>query len=248
MELEFYDYLDLITGSNVHTLIAGCTGSGKSVLLNGVILNILTIDGAGMYLIDPKGVELVQYKDSVHTVAYAYTNDQIIRVIHSACEEMDRRFADMRRKGLRKTDKPPRFVIIDELAQFSRSVNPELAQANKDLARLVTLGRASGIFLIGCTQRPTNDVITPILKVNCDCKIALSVSTPQESRNIIQVADAYELPWHGFCLIRHPSYKGVRKEPVEFYSDETIDAFVRASGLRKPKQTSQGFLSRLFRG
>lgn len=233
MELEFYDYLDLITGSNVHTLIAGCTGSGKSVLLNGVILNILTIDGAGLYLIDPKGTELMQYEDSVHTVAYGCSNEEILRVIHSATEEMDRRFADMRARRLRKTDKPPRFVIIDELAQFSRSTNPELAEANRDLNRLLTLGRASGIFTIACTQRPTNDVISPLIKVNCDCKIALRTSTPQESRNIIQVADAYELPWHGYCLIRHPSFRDVKQAPVELYSDETIDEAVRFCGLRQ---------------
>lgn len=244
MELDFYDYLDLITGSNVHTLIAGCTGSGKSVLLNGVLLNILTIDGAGLYLIDPKGVELVQYKDSVHTVAYAYTDDEIISVIHSACEEMDRRFANMRRKGLRKTDLPPRFVVIDELAQFSKRVNPRLAKANEDLSRIATLGRASGIFLIGCTQRPTNDVITPLLKVNCDCKIALRTSTKQESRNIIQTDDANYLPKYGFCVIAHPDFVGLQKAPVRLYENETIDAFVASCGLRKPKS----FLQRLFGG
>lgn len=241
MKLDFYDYMDLICDSDVHTLIAGCTGSGKSVLLNGVILNILTIDGAGLYLIDPKGVELIQYRDSVHTVAYAYTDEEIISVIHSATEEMDRRFKDMRRKGLRRTDLPPRFVIIDELAQFSKKVNPKLAKANEDLSRIATLGRASGIFLIGCTQRPTNDVITPLLKINCDCKIALRTDSEQESRNIIKVSDAHYLPRHGFCYIAHPNFMGIRKEPVEYYSDNTIYDFVKSCGIRK-----RGILRRLL--
>ena len=244
MELDFYNYLDKITGENVHTLIAGCMGSGKSVLLNGVILNILTIDGAGLYLIDPKRVELVQYKNSVHTCAYASEPEEIISVIHSATVEMDRRFKDMQKRGLRKTDLPPRYVIIDELAQFSKRIDPRLAQANEDLARIATLGRASKIFIIACTQRPTNDVITPVIKTNCDCKIALRTASDQESRNIIQVSDAHYLPRHGFCLITHPDFVGVQKAPVRLYEDETIDAFVASCGLRKRKS----FLSRLFGG
>lgn len=233
MELDFYNYLDLITGSNLHTLIAGCTGSGKSVLLNGVVMNILTIDGAGLYLIDPKGTELMQYEDSVHTCAYACSNKEILEVIHSATCEMDRRFADMRARRLRKTDKPPRFVIIDELAQFSRSTNPELAEANRDLNRLLTLGRASNIFMIACTQRPTNDVISPLIKVNCDCKIALRTSDAQESRNIIQIPDACKLPKVGYCLIRHPDFMDVQRAPVRLYDDKTIDAFIASCGLRQ---------------
>ena len=246
MELEFYDYLDKITGENVHTLIAGCMGSGKSNLLHWVILNILTIDGSGLYLIDPKRVELVQYKNSVHTCAYACETEDIISVIHSAAEEMDRRFKDMQRRGLRKSDKPPRYIIIDELAQFSKRIDPRLAKANEDLARIATLGRASKVFIIACTQRPTNDVITPVIKTNCDCKIALRTSSDQESRNIIQVSDAHYLPRHGFCLITHPDYMGVQRAPVDLCTDETIDAFVASCGLRRQKQKS--FLQRLFGG
>ena len=242
--MEFFEYMPLMTKENVHTLIAGCMGSGKSVLLNGVICYIHTIEGSGLYLIDPKRVELVQYKDSDHTVAYASEPDEIISVIHSACEEMDRRFLDMQKRGLRKTDKPPRYVIIDELAQFSKRIDPRLAKANEDLARIATLGRASKIFIIACTQRPTNDVITPVIKTNCDCKIALRTASDQESRNIIQVSDAHYLPRWGQCIITHPNIIGSVVAPVRFYDDEEIEDFIYPFG--HSKSGKRGFLQRLF--
>ena len=256
--MQFYDYMSLICEGNVHTLIAGCTGSGKSVLLNGVILYIHTIEGAGLYLIDPKRVELSQYKDSDHTVMYGDTDESILSVLASVSAEMDRRFKDMQRRGLRKTDLPPRYIIIDELALFNHKINPKLAEGNEFLSRIATLGRASNMFLIACTQRPTNDVITPLFKINCDCKVALRTSTDQESRNIIQVNDAHYLPRWGECLITHPDIVGIARAPVRLYKDEKIEAFVYPNGHRinrlqvsnissqdvKPKS----FLQRLFGG
>ena len=252
--MQFYDYMSMITERNVHTLIAGCVGSGKSVLLNGVILYIHTIEGAGMYLIDPKRVELSQYRDSDHTVMYADTTESILSALASANAEMDRRFEDMQRRGLRTTDLPPRYIIIDELAQFNRRVNPKLAEGNELLSRITTLGRASKIFVIACTQRPTNDVITPLVKINCDCKIALRTSTDQESRNIIQTADAHYLPRWGKCLITHPDLVGFAEAPVRLYEDEEIEAFVYPNGHRANRlqvsntrpQKPKSFLQRLF--
>ena len=230
MELEFYDYMPLITQGDCHTLIAGVVGSGKSVLLNGIILHSMTIDGSGLYLIDPKRVELSMYRSSVHCASYGDTDETIIQTLKFAQAEMHRRFADMQKRGLRKTDLPPRYVVIDELAMLSTKINKELAKVtNPILSDICVLGRASKIFLVACTQRPTQDVITPLIKVNCDCRIALRMTNEYQSRNIIDVGDAHYLPRYGYCYMAHPDFIGVEKKPVRLYPDSVIEQAVEAS-------------------
>ena len=126
MELEFYDYLPKITQGDCHTLIAGVVGSGKSVMLNGIVLHTMTIVGSGLYLIDPKRTELSMYRSSAHCVAYGDTDETIISTLKLAQAEMHRRFAEMQREGLRKTKRPPCYVVIDELAMLSTKINKDL--------------------------------------------------------------------------------------------------------------------------
>ena len=229
MELNFYDYLPMITQGGYHVLIAGCTGSGKSVMLNGLILHTLTIPGSGLYLIDPKRVELSCYQPSSHCISYGDTYETIEDTLKKAVAEMKFRFSEMKFLGIRKTFREPRYIIIDELAQFSHKVNKEYAKLNPLLSELATLGRAANMFLIACTQRPTNDTITPLFKINCDCKIALRCATEQESRNIIEISDARYLPKHGQCIIRHPDLLEPMIYPVDYYEDAFIENFARTT-------------------
>lgn len=243
-ELEFFDYMEKITKGDCHTLIAGVVGSGKSVLLNGVILHTMTIPGSSLYLIDPKRVELHMYRNSTHCAGYGDTPENIVRVLSDARDEMRRRFAEMQRQGLRKTNRPPCYVIIDELAMLSAKINKDLAKiTNPILSDICVLGRASKVFLVACTQRPTQDVITPLIKVNCDCRIALRVTNEYQSRNIIDIGDAHQLPRYGFCYMAHPDYMKVVKLPVKLYSDEEIARAINASA--RP-QRRRGFLERIF--
>lgn len=225
--MEFNTYLDLIVNDNKHVLIAGCTGSGKSVFLNNVLCYILTIDGSGLILIDPKKVELAPYRNSNHTIMYGDDEETIAHALQYAVGIMDARFSAMQRQGIRKSTEAPIYIIIDELAQFSRTVNPELAKNNTLLSKLATLGRAANVFLIACTQRPTNDVITPLYKINCDCKVALRTSTKQESRNIIDISDAYDLPDVGYAIIRHPKHRDPFQVPVDYHTDKEIEEYIR---------------------
>lgn len=252
--MEFFDYMPLICESDRNTLIAGPVGSGKSVLLNSVIMYIHTIEGAGMYLIDPKGTELSQYEDSDHTVFYSDDASSAYEAISMAEAEMERRFKDMKARRLRHTDLPPRFIIIDELAQFNKRVDPDYDPCNPKLAKIATKGRASGVYIIACTQRLTNDVITPLIKVNCDCKIALRTATEQESRNVLGVKDAHYLPKNGYCIMSHPNFMDCVKAPVRYFSDEEIEAFVYPNGHRANRlqvsntrpQKPKSFLQRLL--
>lgn len=232
--MEFHTYLDLIAKDNKHTLIAGCTGSGKSVFLNDVLCYILTIDGSGLILIDPKKVELAPYRNSCHTIMYGDDEETIKAALTYAVNVMDARFSAMQKQGIRKSTEAPIYIVIDELAQFSRTVNPELATNNTLLSKLATLGRAANVFLIACTQRPTNDVITPLYKINCDCKVALRTGTKQESRNIIDIDDAYSLPEVGYAIIRHPKHRDPIQVPVDYHTDKEIEDFIRPSLRKEP--------------
>ena len=247
MDIEFYDYMPKITQGDCHTLIAGVVGSGKSVMLNGIILHTMTIAGSGLYLIDPKRVELSMYRSSAHCVAYGDTDATIVSTLRMAQAEMHNRFADMQRRGLRKTDKPPMYVVIDELAMLSTKINKELAKVtNPILSDICVLGRASKVFLIACTQRPTQDVITPLIKVNCDCRIALRVTNEYQSRNIIDVGDAHYLPRYGYCYMAHPDFMEVEKLPVRLYPDEVIQQAVFASRRQPQRQQKKSLLQRIF--
>ena len=232
--MNFYSYMDLIVKDNKHILIAGCTGSGKSVLLNHLLCYILTIDYSGLILIDPKKVELAPYRNSNHTIMYGDDAATIKQALTYAVQLMNARYTRMQSEGIRKSNEAPIYVIIDELAQFSRTVNPELATNNSLLSQLATLGRAANIFLIACTQRPTNDVITPLYKINCDCKIALRTSTEQESRNIIDISDAAHLPDVGNAIIRHPKHREPFTVPVDFHTDKEIRDFIAPTIINTP--------------
>lgn len=242
MELEFCEYIYTITEGDHHTLIAGCTGSGKSVLLNGIVLNILTIPGSELYLIDPKGVELEAYRRSSHAICYADNAEDTFILLQKAVAEMRSRFKEMKSQGLRKSPRNRQYIIIDELAQFSPKVDKSYKEANELLSQISTLGRAANIFIIACTQRPTQDVITPLVKINFDCKIALRTATKRESINIIDRPDANFLPEHGKCIMVHPAYVEPHIHTVDFFSNSTIDQAI--DDTRRPVKRS--FFSRIL--
>lgn len=179
-----------------HTLIAGATGSGKSVLVNSLIYTALfdSPNKTQFILIDPKRVELIDYKLLPHTIAYSSEPADISRTITNAVKLMNRRYADMQKRHIKHYDGSDIYIIVDEFADLMTTQKRETLPA---LCRIAQLGRAAGIHLILATQRPTRDIINGQIKVNIDSRVALRCPTKQDSRNIINTGGAELLPRYG---------------------------------------------------
>lgn len=179
-----------------HLLIAGTTGSGKSVIINNIIYTLLykSPKEVKLILIDPKKVELVQYKELPHTLAYASEQADIINTIKNTVALMEQRYKTMQKQGIKKSKEANIYIIIDEYADL-------ITTSKKDteclICRLAQLGRAARVHLIIATQRPTRDIITGQVKINIDSRLALRVPTAQDSRNIINIKGAENLAKYG---------------------------------------------------
>ena len=199
-----------------HLLIAGATGSGKSVCINNIIVSILyklSPEKVKLLMIDPKRVELNIYNGIPHLLIPIITDaSQAIKVLNWSISEMEKRFKIFAEAGVRNlegyneyvrninndTETLPYIVIvIDELADLMLS-SP--VKAEESLCRLAQMTRATGIHLIIATQRPSVDIITGSIKVNFPSRIAFAVSTQVDSRTILDVNGAEKLLGNGDML------------------------------------------------
>ena len=199
-----------------HLLIAGATGSGKSVCINNVILSILyklSPETVKFLMIDPKRVELNIYNGIPHLLIPIITDaSQAIKVLNWSISEMEKRFKIFAEAGVRNLDGyneyvkninndteplPYIIIVIDELADLMLS-SP--VKAEESLCRLAQMTRATGIHLIIATQRPSVDIITGSIKVNFPSRIAFAVSTQVDSRTILDVNGAEKLLGNGDML------------------------------------------------
>ena len=177
-----------------HLLIAGATGSGKSVALNGIIHSVLMTHSpfsAQFVLIDPKKVELVQYSRLPHTARYASEHPDIVRALQWALDETDRRFSEMQRFGVKEYDGPDLYVVIDELADLMVSIKKETLPL---LQRLAQIGRAARVHVIACTQNVLAVTIPTVLKCNFSTIIGLRTCNAQQSRFLISAPGCEMLP------------------------------------------------------
>ena len=177
-----------------HLLIAGATGSGKSVALNGIIHSLLMTQfpfDCQFVLIDPKKVELVQYRDVPHTVQYASEHPDIIHALQWAVEETDRRFSIMQRSGIKEYDGGHLYVVIDELADLMVSLKKETLPL---LQRLAQVGRAARVHVIACTQNVLAVTIPTTLKCNFSTILGLRTANKQQSRFLISEGGCEMLP------------------------------------------------------
>ena len=177
-----------------HTLIAGATGSGKSVLLNSIIYTLIQKNTDKMLLIDPKRVELIQYAGLPQTLGYASEPQTIVNWLNYALWLMEERYKAMQRARVKTYSGEAIYIIIDEFADL---MTTNRKQTLPTLCRLAQLGRAAKIHLILATQRPTRDIVNGQIKVNIDSRVALRCPTAQDSRNIIGVKGAETLPKTG---------------------------------------------------
>ena len=186
-------YADML--NQIHILIAGSTGSGKSTVVNGMIHAALRNSPAqvGLILIDPKGCELGEYAALPHVIDYANRPQDIPRALRGAVDLMNCRLADMKRRRLREYDGSHVYVIIDELMPIM--TRPDIKKAcYSPLLDLLALARAAHIHVVACTQSPVAAVIPTPLKCNFDARLALRTVSAQDSRNIIGAKGCELLP------------------------------------------------------
>ena len=199
-----------------HLLIAGATGSGKSVCINAIITSLLykaTPDEVRLILIDPKVVELGNYNGIPHMLIPVVTDPKkAAAALNWAVNEMNQRYKRFSEEGVKEIDSynelmranqepekamPKVVIIIDELADLMMAAS---SQVEESICRLAQLARAAGMHLIVATQRPSVDIVTGLIKANIPSRIAFSVSSGVDSRTILDVNGAEKLLGKGDML------------------------------------------------
>ena len=220
-----------------HLLIAGATGSGKSVCINSMITSLLMSnrpDRLRMLMVDPKRVELTPFNGIPHLLAPVIVDtDEVLRVLGGLIREMFSRYRMMEKTGVRNIDEynrkakqpmPYVVLVIDELADLMMAAGYEVEQS---LVRLAQLGRATGIHLILCTQRPSVNVVTGLLKANIPARIAFAVASQVDSRVILDGAGADKLLGKGDMLFLSAQSPRPRRIQGTYVSDPEIEEVIR---------------------
>lgn len=235
-----------------HMLVAGSTGSGKSVCINNIITSILMRakpDEVKMILVDPKKVELNCYEGVPHLMRPVVTDPKKAAVaLQKVCDIMDERYDMFANSGTRniasyneyveknKSRKPELeklpfiLVIIDELADLMMVASKEVESA---IMRITQLARAAGIHLIVATQRPSTDVVTGLIKSNIPTRISFMVSSQIDSRTILDMGGAEKLLGKGDMLFLPPGEATPIRIQGSFVSDDEINRvvdFVKSQG------------------
>ncbi len=224
-----------------HLLVAGTTGSGKSVCINSIIMSILyhaKPEEVKLLLIDPKKVEFKIYRDIPHLCCRIISDPKkAAGALNSAVNEMEKRFSLIEEVGVRNIagyneatkndpDKPfmPRMVIIiDEFADLMMTAKDEVETA---VVRIAQKARAAGIHLIVGTQRPSVDVITGLIKANIPSRIAFTVMSGVDSRTILDTVGAEKLCGRGDMLYAPVGAQKPQRVQGAFVSDEEVETVV----------------------
>ncbi|MCL4534260.1 MAG: DNA translocase FtsK [Bacteroidetes bacterium] len=231
-----------------HLLIAGSTGSGKSVCINAILTCLLmqaTPDDLRLLLVDPKRVELTGYNDVPHLLRRVVVDsDRVVGVLAWLVHEMDERLkkfeitgsrniSEYNRRNQQKNQPPMPYIvlIIDELADLMALAADEV---EKMLCRLAQLARATGIHLVVATQRPSVDVVTGLIKVNFPTRISFAMTTQVDSRTILDISGAEKLLGRGDMLFMPTDAARPIRIQGCFVSDKEIERvtrFWKAQGL-----------------
>jgi len=221
-----------------HVLVAGTTGSGKSVLINSFITSLLfrtSPNELKLIIVDPKRVELSDYNDIPHLLTPIIVDvEKILAALRWAITEMDRRYKLFSQAQVRNIAGynelsgfqalPYIVIIVDELADLMSFAPVEVEDA---IIRLAQMARATGVHLVLATQRPSVDVITGLIKANIPCRIAFNVSSMVDSRVILDQPGAEKLLGQGDMLYLPPDVsKPIRIQGV-FTSDSEIQSLIK---------------------
>jgi hypothetical protein len=219
-----------------HLLVAGATGSGKSVCLNTIVSCLIMEKSPSelrLLLVDPKRVELTPYNGIPHLLTpVVVETDKVVPLFKALIVEMFKRYRHMEQLGVRNiasynaksTEKMPYLVlVVDELADLMMTASVEVEQT---LCRLAQLGRATGIHLIIATQRPSVDVLTGLIKANFPSRIAFGVTSHIDSRTILDSAGAEKLLGRGDMLYQPIDASRPGRVQGVFISDDEISNLV----------------------
>ncbi|RUT29772.1 DNA translocase FtsK [Paenibacillus zeisoli] len=223
-----------------HLLVAGATGSGKSVCINGIITSILykaKPDEVKFLMVDPKMVELNMYNGIPHLLAPVVTDPRRASLaLKKIVVEMEKRYEMFSKSGARNVEGynnmmkenpaailPYIVVIVDELADLMMVAANDVEDA---IARLAQMARAAGIHLIIATQRPSVDVITGVIKANIPSRIAFGVSSQVDSRTILDMAGAEKLLGRGDMLFMPMGASKPVRVQGAFMSDQEVESIV----------------------
>ncbi len=239
-----------------HLLIAGATGSGKTVCVNAIITTILynaTPDEVKFIMIDPKRVELAAFNDLPHLLSPVVTDaKKVASTLDWVVNEMDSRYELFAKSGVRnitlyndKFGKEPNgalpyiVIVIDELADLMMIAQADVEGA---ITRLAQLSRAVGIHIIIATQRPSVDVITGVIKANFPARISFKVASKVDSRTVLDINGADKLLGRGDMLFIEPGASKPVRAQCSLISDkeiERITAFIKA---QRPAEYVSGIL------
>jgi len=215
---HYYDMLQ-----QPHLLIAGATGSGKSVVINALMYTALfsaPVDlpgGKEFILIDPKRVELSMYRSLPHTLYYASEPEQFVSALQYALQLCDCRYRQMQQAGQRKYSGSDVYIVIDEFADLMCTNKREIMPL---VQRIAQIGRAARIHIILATQTPIAKVLPTEIKCNFDARLALRTRSAQDSRNIIGMSGCENFPRYGKGYYMTPEGEGRRD--IQMYSDTEI--------------------------
>jgi DNA segregation ATPase FtsK/SpoIIIE, S-DNA-T family len=250
---QFSGYLPLILGKDTigenvvvdlakmpHLLIAGSTGSGKSVALNAMLISLLckqTPDELKLILIDPKRLEFSTYADIAHLLFPIVTDPRkSIPILRWVVQQMEKRYEQMATHGVRNIFDynklaanqelehfPFIVVVIDELSDLMLTVGREIEDL---ITRIAQMARAAGIHMIVATQRPSVDVITGLIKVNFPSRISFRVTSKVDSRTILDCGGADKLLGRGDMLFLDSTASSLKRIHGAYVSDEQIEMVV----------------------
>ena len=216
-----------------HLLIAGQTGSGKSVMINTVLTSLLYRNSPSdmkLILVDPKQVEMTPYQDIPHLLAPIITKpEECVSALKWATNEMERRYSllaeeklrDIRAYNHRKKDEgmPYIVIVIDELADLMMIAARDVEAL---IVRLAQKARAVGIHLVLATQRPSVDVITGLIKANVPARVAFTVASQVDSRTILDQVGAEKLLGQGDMLLQTPGMSKPKRVQGAWVMDEEV--------------------------
>jgi S-DNA-T family DNA segregation ATPase FtsK/SpoIIIE len=224
-----------------HLLIAGATGTGKSICLNSIIVSLLfqnTPEQLRLLLIDPKRVELTGYDGIPHLIAPTVVDvHKVVAALRWTVREMENRYREFARVGARNLSAynkgapkhgqaplPMIVVVIDELADLMLA-SPE--DVERTICRIAQMARATGIHLVIATQRPSVDVVTGLIKANFPARISFAVSSQVDSRVILDTPGAEKLLGRGDMLYMAPDSPKLQRIQGCFVSDQEVRSLVR---------------------